>query len=160
MLLFSLPFELAIFIALHHVAIGELGLGGAYGDEKIHACSGLFLMSLMHDLPLRHPIAYAYHYYAQYPALGIVQYPPFFYFVEGLIFLIYGPSVVMARLTVLLFTFVAVYFWFQLVKELSNEWAAGISTALLVCLPGLVPFEKPVMLEVPTLPLCIAASYF
>lgn len=158
-LLLAIPLALAIFVALHRITIGELGPVGLYGDEKIHACSGLFFMSLLRDLPLTHPIAYAYHYYAQYPALGIVQYPPFFYLIEGLAFLIFGPSVVMARLTILLFTLVAAYFWFHLVKELSNEWIACISTALLVCLPGLVPFEKSVMLEIPTLALCIAASY-
>jgi Dolichyl-phosphate-mannose-protein mannosyltransferase len=159
-ILLAFPLGLAIFITLHRVAIGELGPAGLYGDEKIHACSSLFLMSLLHDLPLSHPVTYAYHYYAQYPALGIVQYPPFFYLTEGLIFLVFGPSVVMARLTVLLFTLVAAYFWFQLVKDLANEWAAYISTALLLCLPGLLPFEKSVMLEIPTLSLCIAASYF
>lgn len=155
-LLLAIPLGLAIFVGLHHVTLGELGPNG---DAKIHACSGLFLMSLLHDLPLTHPISYAYHYYAQYPALGIVQYPPFFYLAEGLVFLIFGPSVVIARLTVLLFTLVAAYFWFQLVRELAGEWTASISTALLVCLPGLVPYEKSIMLEIPTLALCIAAIY-
>lgn len=159
-LLLVFPLGLAIIAALHRITIGELGPGGAYIDEKLHACSGLFFMSLLHDLPLSHPIAYAYQYYAQYPALGIVQYPPFFYFIEGLNFFIFGPSVVMARVTILLFTLVGASFWFLLVTELSNEWTAGLSTALLVCLPGLVPFEKSVMLEIPTLALCIAAIYF
>ena len=48
--------------------------------------------------------------------------------------------------------------WFNLVKELQDEWTAALSTALLALLPAFLLFEKTVMLEAPCLALCIAAS--
>lgn len=156
----ALPFALVVLIGLHRITMGELGPAGIVGDEKTHACTGQFFASLLRDLPLSHPLAYAYHYYAQYPALGVVQYPPLFYLFEGIVFLAFGASILAARLAVLFFALLAAYFWFRLVRELAGTWAASVSAGLLVCLPGLVPFEKSVMLEIPTLALCIAASFF
>ena len=109
---------------------------------------------------MAHPVQYTYNYYAQYPALGLILWPPLFHFVEGIIFLVLGPSVVSARLTTLLFALLGLTFWFKLVSELQNEWAAAVSTLLLAFLPSLLLYEKAVMLEVPSLALCIAASYF
>ena len=129
-------------------------------DEGAHAVTGLYFADFLSDLPLAHPVQYTYNYYAQYPALGLILWPPLFHFVEGIIFLVLGPSVVSARLTTLLFALLGLIFWFKLVSELQNEWAAAVCTLLLALLPSLLLYEKAVMLEVPSLALCIAASYF
>jgi 4-amino-4-deoxy-L-arabinose transferase-like glycosyltransferase len=71
-----------------------------------------------------------------------------------------GPSIVVARLGILIFTLTGGYFWFRLVDECSNKWTATVFTILLFSLPGLLRFEKSVMLEIPSLASCIAASYF
>jgi hypothetical protein len=128
-------------------------------DEAAHGVTGLYFADFLRDLPLRHPVEYTYRYYAQYPALGLIHWPPFFHFVEGIVFLIFGPSAATARLTVLLFALVGFYFWFRLVQRLEDEWTAAASTLLLGCLPALLPYEKTVMLEIPTMALCIVASY-
>ena len=108
-----------------------------------------------------HPLAYTYRYYAQYPALaGIIHWPPLFYCFEGLFFLMFGPTVVAARLSILFLALPGLIFWFLLMRELLNEWAAAFSTALLALLPSILLFEKTVMLEIPLLSCCIAASYF
>ena len=129
-------------------------------DETVHAATGLYIASLMHDLPLRHPVEYTYRYYAQYPSLGIVMYPPVFYLAEGVSFLILGPSVVAARLTVLFFALGGLYFWFKLVALLEDEYSAALSTLLLAFLPAVLRYEKSVMLDIPLMAFCIAASYF
>jgi Dolichyl-phosphate-mannose-protein mannosyltransferase len=129
-------------------------------DEAFHATTGLFFADFFHDLPLSHPIQYAYHYYAQYPALGIVHWPPLFYMVEGLMFTLFGANVVAARATVLLFALFGLTFWFRLVCEIDNEWTAAVSTLVLAGLPSLLLYEKSVMLEIPSLALCIAAIYY
>lgn len=130
-------------------------------DETQHAVTGLFVADFMRDLPVFHPVQYTYRYYAQYPALaGIIHWPPLFYVFEGIAFWAFGPSVVAARSAILVFALFGLYFWFRLVKELQNEWAAALSTALLALLPSILLFEKTVMLEIPSLSLCIAASYF
>jgi hypothetical protein len=59
-------------------------------DEAQHAVIGLFVANALRDLPIRHPVHYAYRYYAQYPALAILGWPPLFYIFEGLSFLVLG----------------------------------------------------------------------
>jgi hypothetical protein len=129
-------------------------------DETVHASTGLYVASFIHDLPLRHPIQYTYRYYAQYPSLGIVMYPPAFYVVEGVAFFILGPTVVTARLTLLCFALFGLYFWFNLVSELEDEYTAALSTVLLAFLPSVLEYEKAVMLDIPLMAFCMAASYF
>jgi hypothetical protein len=126
-------------------------------DEAQHAVTGLFVADVIHDLPIRHPVQYAYRYYAQYPAVAILHWPPLFYVFEGLSFLLFGPSVVSARLTVILFTVVLLYQWFLLVEELQDSYTACICTAVLGLLPMMLMFEKTIMLEIPSLALGVAA---
>lgn len=128
-------------------------------DEAHHAATGLFFADLLSDLPLKSPVHYAYVYYAHYPVLSLVHWPPFFYLLEGLTFLTLGPSVVSARLLVLLFALFGFYFWFKLIRESANEWTAALSTLVLAFLPFLLLYERAVMLEVPSLALSMAASY-
>jgi Dolichyl-phosphate-mannose-protein mannosyltransferase len=130
-------------------------------DETQHAVTGLFAADLMHDHPLTHPVQYTYEYYAQYPALGgVIHWPPLFYVFEGLSFLLLGPTVLAARVTVLAFALLGLTFWFLLVWELQNEWMAAAASLLLACLPAVLIFEKAVMLEIPCLALSLAATYF
>ena len=80
--------------------------------------------------------------------------------VEGAFFLVLGPTVVAARLAILFFSLVGLTFWFLLVRDLQDEWTAALATALLGLSPVVLLFEKAVMLEVPSLALCLAATYF
>ncbi len=126
-------------------------------DEAQHAVTGLFMADAFRDAPLRHPVQYAYKYYAQYPAVAIVHWPPLFYLFEGLSFITLGPSVVAARLTVILFTVLLLFQWFRLVEQLQDSYTAAVSTAVLGLLPMMLLFEKTVMLEIPSLALAVAA---
>lgn len=128
-----------------------------YIDEAQHGVTGLFVADALHDMPLRHPVQYAYTYYAQYPAVAILHWPPLFYLFEAISYLALGPSVVSARLTVIFFSIVLLYQWFLLVEELQDSYTAAISTAVLGLLPMVLLFEKTVMLEIPSLALCVAA---
>jgi hypothetical protein len=129
-------------------------------DEAQQAVTGLYFADAISDLPLTHPVQYTYHYYAQYPALGLIHWPPLFHVFEGLLFLVFGPSAVVARWGVLLFALLGWGFWYKLVAEIENEWAAALSTIFLATLPAVLVLEKTVMLEVPSMALCIGASYF
>jgi 4-amino-4-deoxy-L-arabinose transferase-like glycosyltransferase len=155
--LLLLSLSLVAAVLLHGITKGEFSENV---DETVHACTGLYVASFLHDLPLRHPVEYTYRYYAQYPVLGIVMYPPAFYFVEGVAFFIFGASVLTARLTILGFALLGLFFWFKLVNELEDEYTAALSTILLGFLPSVLNYEKVVMLDVPLMSLCIAASYF
>jgi len=130
-------------------------------DETQHAVTGLFFADLLQDHPLAHPVTYAYQYYAQYPALsGVVHWPPLFYLFEGLFFLVLGPTVVAARLSILLFALIGIVFWFLLIRELQSEWMAAAGALMLACLPSVLLFEKTVMLEIPCLALSMGAILF
>jgi hypothetical protein len=125
-------------------------------DETEHAVTGLYAAALMHDHPA-HPIEYTYQFYAQYPAIAVIHWPPLFYGFEGLAFLLLGPNVVAARLTILAFALLGLIAWFEMVRELQDEWTAALAAALLALLPLMLVFEKTVMLEIPCLSLCVAA---
>ncbi|PYU24787.1 MAG: hypothetical protein DMG30_07810 [Acidobacteria bacterium] len=129
-------------------------------DEPTHAATGLFFADFFFHMPLAHPVSYTYLYYAQYPALGLIHWPPLFHLVEGVFFLAFGPSTATARLAVLFFALLGCFAWFQIVRRLQNSWAAAVSTALLGVSPGMLGLERAVMLEIPSLSLCLAAIYF
>ena len=145
---------LVCVVAARDIRIGEFDYNV---DEAQHAVTGLFIADAFRDLPIRHPVQYAYRYYAQYPAVAILHWPPLFYIFEGLSFLVLGPSVVSARLTVLLFCVLLLYQWFRLVEETLDSYTAGICSAVLGLLPMILLFEKSVMLEIPSLALGVAA---
>src|SRR5216684_2626270 len=156
-ILLSVVLVLAAIVISHGISRGEFNVNI---DEAYDATTGLYVADFIRDFPLAHPVQYTYAYYAQYPALGLIHWPPFFHFVEGMMFLAFGPSVVAARIAVLLFALFGLYFWFKLVAALHNEWTAAVCTIVLSCLPAVLLYEKAVMLEVPSLALCITASYF
>jgi hypothetical protein len=145
---------LVCIVACRGIQRGEFDY---YIDEAQHGVTGLFVADALHDLPLLHPVQYAYTYYAQYPAVAILHWPPLFYVFEAISYLVLGPSVVSARLTVIFFSILLLYQWFRLVEELQDSYTAAISTAVLGLLPMVLLFEKTVMLEIPSLALCVAA---
>ncbi|MDE3179190.1 MAG: glycosyltransferase family 39 protein [Acidobacteriota bacterium] len=150
-------FLLAAAEITHGIRKGEFNLND---DEPHHAFTGIFVADFLSDMPLAHPVKYTYLYYARYPVLGIVHWPPVFSAVEGLVFLALGASVVTAKLTVLLFALFGFFFWFLLVRYLEGDLPAIASTAVLALIPFMILYERSVMLEIPSLAISIAAIYF
>jgi Dolichyl-phosphate-mannose-protein mannosyltransferase len=145
-------------VLMRHISRGEFNYNV---DETQHACTGQFVADLLRDHPIHHLIPYTYLYYVHYPALsGVVHWPPLFYLVEGAVFLGAGASVVTARLSVLLFAVIGLWFWFRLIEKLHSQFAAVVVTLLLAFSPCFLLFEKTVMLEIPSAAMCIVASYF
>jgi Dolichyl-phosphate-mannose-protein mannosyltransferase len=128
-------------------------------DESRHVMTGVFFRDLYRDLPLSHPRDYALEYYCQYPALGIIVWPPFFYAVEGLFMLVLGPSFLTARLAVGVFAVVACIYLFFLVRRTHPTFNAALATLLFGFAPLVFGFSRQVMLEVPTLACGLAALY-
>ena len=149
---------LVSILILHGITVGEFSINGM--DETVHAVTGLYFSDVLRDLPIFNPIQYTYNYYAQFPALGLILWPPLFHFTEGVVFLLLGPSVVTARITIWIFAVVGLAFWFKLVRKLQNRWTAALATFILGTVPLTLFYEKAVMLEIPALALAIAATYF
>ena len=129
-------------------------------DEMSHAMNGVFLRDFLADRPLRHPLQYAYRYYAKYPAIAFPHWPPLFYAVEGVFFLLFGLSPWVSRLVVLSFALLAIYFWYRIVEPLAPRSRAFLSALILACLPYVLVHERVTMLEIPALAVCLGAIHF
>jgi hypothetical protein len=130
-----------------------------YNDETRHVMTGVYFRDLLHDLPLAHLSDYTVNYYLQYPALGLLVWPPFFYFVEGLAMTIFGTSLVVSKILVGVFAAVACAYLFQLVRRTHDAARAAIAVLIFGLAPLIFLHSSYVMLEVPTLALALAAIY-
>ena len=156
-LLLALTLGLTAVFVSRGIRKGEFSINV---DETIHACSGLYFASFIRDLPLRHPFQYTYVYYAHYPELGLIEYPPVLYVAEGVMFYLFGPSVLTARVTILIFALLGAYFFFRTVAYLADEWTAAACTLLLTLLPSVLLYEKANMLDLPAMALGVGAAYY
>ncbi len=129
-------------------------------DETRHAVTGLFFRDALADRPLANAKQYVYEYYAKYPALGIPHWPPFYYFVEGLFFLLFGISLLSARLSILLFALLAAYFWQRIAAAQGPPHRAWFAALIFPLVPYIIVYQRSVMLEMPYLALALAAIYF
>ncbi len=142
---------------LHGIRRGEFLLNH---DEEVHAITGLYFADLLRDLPVTHLHTYTNVWYAHYPNLGVLVWPPLFHLEEALFFLLFGPTAVTARLAALAFVLFGLAFWFRLVNEIAGPYAAAAATFVLAVLPHLLLFEQSAMLEIPLLALATAAIFY
>jgi hypothetical protein len=131
-----------------------------FGDEMRHAMTGVFFRDLYVDHPWSYPVRYAFEYYAKYPALGLVYWPPLFHMVEGVFFLVFGISVVSSRLTMLMYSLVAVFFWYKIVEREGPNSRALTSAFIYPLLPFVLQYERVTMLEIPCVAMCMVSIYF
>jgi len=129
-------------------------------DETRHVMNGVFLRDLLVDRPLAHPLTYAYEYYAKYPATSVPHWPPLFYAVEALFFLIFGISVWASRLAILGFALLGAYFWYRIAERFGPRTRALLSTFVFCLLPSIMVFESVTMLEMPQVALCLGTIFF
>jgi len=153
---------LIVLLAAGTITLHGIHMSGDFGmhDEGTHVMTGVYFADLLTDFPVSHPVQYTYEFYARYSTLGLIHWPPFFPFVEGLAFRVFGPTVLAARITVLVFALLGLTFWFLLVRQLLGPQAAAFAAMALALLPSIVVYEQAVMLEIPSLALCIVAVYW
>lgn len=150
---------LALALAMAALMYMDWGHDGLWfqGDAPRHAATGLFLADLLAALPA-HPVDYALSYYARYPIITPLLYPPLLYAVEAIGFTLFGPSPWLAKGVVL--ASAAVLGAYTLVW--GRRWiapAAGWAGALLLLLPGMLLFANTVTPNVPSTALGFAALY-
>jgi hypothetical protein len=130
-------------------------------DETRHVMTGVFVHDALRDLPefSRDPKGYTVRYYLQYPALGILVWPPLFYVVEGVAMLALGPSYGTARLVLTSFAILAAVYFYRLVQDRFGQRAASVATGLFVFSPLVFDLSRYCLLEVPTLAMVLASVY-
>jgi len=129
------------------------------GDMPKYLMNGAFFYDFARDLPLSDIVGYAYRYFARYPALSIGHHPLLLGIAEAPFFYLFGISVFSARLTVLVFSLIAVIFLYKLVRSVYNDEVALVSVLLFVSAPAIVNLSRVLMSEVPTLSLVLVSSY-
>lgn len=141
----------ALVLACVLLLFAQAPHGGAFywSDSPRHALNGVFVMDFIKAMPLDDPTGYAYRYYAQYPALTILFYPPLFYAISAPFYAVFGVSQETALLVVALhYVALGLGCW-----RLAHYWfSAGPSLAfamLVLWLPEVAFWGRQVMLEVP-----------
>jgi hypothetical protein len=150
---------LGVFVATIWVASLHWQNDGLWyqGDAPRHAANGLFFWDLLTAFPTN-PLQYALSYYARYPIITPVAYPPLFYLPEGFAYWLFGPSPYVAKVLVLICGAVAGLY----AAAWARRWIADIAGWAGVCivlLPGFVRFSNAVLLNVPATALGIGALY-
>ena len=141
----------AVLVAVLALLYWQSPRGGAFwwSDAARHALNSAFVADLLRDRPWQDPVGYAYHYYAQYPALTILFYPPLLYALTAPFYLLFGVSHEVALLVVFLH-----YFAFGLgCWRLARCWLAPLPALafalLMVLMPEIALWGRQVMTEVP-----------
>ncbi|MBS0467513.1 MAG: glycosyltransferase family 39 protein, partial [Proteobacteria bacterium] len=129
-----------------------------WSDSPRHALNGVFVMDLIKAMPLNDPAGYAYHYYAQYPALTILFYPPLFYVISAPFYAVFGVSQETALLVVALhYLGLGLGCW-----RLARYWLPAVPSlafaVLVMWLPEVAFWGRQVMLEIPAFAFLVWSS--
>ncbi len=148
-------------LAFLHLFFSPVGEPFKNGDETRHVMTGVFVRDALADLPASSadPRGYAAQYYVQYPALGIIIWPPFFYAVEGLTMWAFGTSYLVARLVVYAFALLGGVYAYRLFCRTHGRTVALAALGVLGWAPLVFMYSAYVLLEVPTLALVLAAVF-
>ena len=156
-----LPAAVLAAIAVSHFFASPVAEPFKNGDETRHVMTGVFFRDALMDFPesASDPKGYAVRYYAQYPALGLVVWPPFFHAVEGLAMAIFGTSYLTARLVLAAFTLLGGIYAYRIALRTHGREVALISLAILGLAPVVFDTAGYVLLEVPAVAMVLAAMF-
>ncbi len=153
-------FALAMLpVAIVHLSLFQNTEPFYNNDETRHLMTGVFFRDFILSGQYLHPKQFATAYYLQYPALGLLVWPPGFHFTEGVWFLIWGSSYLASRVLVELFFVLSSFYLFRLVKRTHGQPMAMGTVALFGMMPIVVPFSRQIMLEIPTLAWVLASIF-
>jgi 4-amino-4-deoxy-L-arabinose transferase-like glycosyltransferase len=124
------------------------------------AMDGAYFHDLLRDAPIFNLYDYTIHYYARYPAVSLGFREPFFQFILGILYHIFGISMSVAKLGVLIFAAIGIIFFYKLVENIYGRIAAILSSLLFITAPFLVRFTWIPMLEMPALAMSLATIYY
>ena len=139
--------------------------GELYGpDTWQHAITGIFLSDFLKDwVFLRNfsdMLEYTWTYYARYPAIGLLHWPPLFHATEGIYFLFADLSEPSARFLILLFFLAAIIFYHRIMIRLFDPYVALVAAIFFLASPLVLTYARIVSLEIPSLALSLGSICF
>ena len=133
----------------------------AGADPPRHAMNGAFILDMVRNWKVGHPVQYGYWYYGHFPALSLPFHPPLFPAFEALVFSVFGVGTFGARLAVSIATTVAALLMFRLVsKTHGSHLLAFVVTTSFFTLSTAQELSSLVMLEIPALVFVLASLLF
>lgn len=130
-----------------------------WSDAPRHALNGVFVKDLLVDVPFGAPQEYAFRYYAQYPALTILFYPPLFYALSAPFYLLFGVSHSTAILVVFLHYAALAWGSYRLAGLWLPRTLALLCAATVAALPEVAFWGRQVMLEIPAFAFLVWSAY-
>lgn len=125
------------------------------GDANRHVMTSVFFRDLLIDRPLNDVKQYATDYYQQYPALGLMIWPPLFHGVAGLAMTVFGTSAMVPR-TIVIACFLCSAWWlYRLCRRRMSAEQSEIVVVIYALMPMIFEYSRYIMLEMPTLALCL-----
>ena len=123
------------------------------GDSNRHVVTSIFFRDFISDGQFTDPKGYAERYFEQYPALGLLVWPPLFHGVCGVAMLAFGTSATVARILVLLSFAVSCRCVYRMARRVLDPDRAAAVMIVYSVLPIIYDYTRDVMLEIPTLAL-------
>src|SRR5690606_6995412 len=108
--------------------------------------NGVFVKDFVAAMPWDDPAGYAYRYYAQYPALTILFYPPLFYVISAPFYALLGFSHGTALLVVGLHYAAFAWACYRICRRWFDATAAVLLAALIAVLPEIAFWGRQIML--------------
>jgi hypothetical protein len=127
------------------------------GDAPRHAANGLFWWDLLTAVPAD-PAKFALSYYARYPAINPVAYPPFFYLVEALMLGALGTTTYAVRMAVVGFAALSAIY----TQAWARRWIAleaGWAGVFVLLAPGIVLWANAILPNIPAMAMSMALLY-
>ena len=128
------------------------------GDSNRHVVTSIFFRDFIADGQFADPKSYAEQYFEQYPALGLLVWPPMFHGVCGVAMLAFGTSVTVARLLILLSFIVSCWCVRRMARRVLNADQSAAVMIVYSVLPIIFDYSRDVMLEIPALALVMLSA--
>ncbi|HET7315662.1 ArnT family glycosyltransferase [Salinisphaera sp.] len=151
---------LAVLALLVVVVFSQVHTGYAffYSDAPRRALNGAFILDLVKAFPIHDPVQWAYDYYAQYPALTILFYPPLYPAVLAVAYAVLGISQTSAVVVNGLFYLGLVWGMYRLAGRYLDRGAALGAAAIVGAAPEIAFWGRQIMTDVPATAALVWAS--
>jgi hypothetical protein len=154
----ALPVGLLSLLALYLFLSAPTNADFWWYDASRHAMNGVFLHDLMFEGGWRAPVDFARAYYAQYPAINVGFYPPFFYLSSVPLLAVFGASHAVSQAAVALYALLAGLSAYALCRRVMDRGTALAAAAVLLTFPATALWARQVQPDIPALALLLAGA--